>query len=143
MASLFVKTLQVHQKVYELSGGWIGHRILLGTPTLLLHTVGRRTGKPRTSAITYGRDGDKYLVTASNGGSPRPPGWLANVTASPDCEIHVGPRRHKVRARKVMPGDADYERYWEIVNKANHNQYRAYQAKTSRPLAIVELSPRN
>ncbi|MBD0321957.1 MAG: nitroreductase family deazaflavin-dependent oxidoreductase, partial [Aldersonia sp.] len=48
MTSLFVKTLEVHQKVYELTDGWIGHRILLGTSTLLLHTVGRRTGKHRT-----------------------------------------------------------------------------------------------
>jgi F420H(2)-dependent quinone reductase len=143
MPSLFVKSLEVHQAVYEHSGGWIGHRILFGIPTLLLRTVGRRSGKQRTSALTYGRDGDKYLVTASNGGSPRPPAWLLNVTAAPDCEIQVGPRKHRVTARKVLPGDADYQRYWDIVNDANRGQYRAYQAKTKRPIAIVELSPRS
>jgi deazaflavin-dependent oxidoreductase (nitroreductase family) len=143
MTSLFVKTLEVHQAVYEYSGGWIGHRILFGMPTLLLRTVGRRSGQPRTSALTYGKDGANYLVTASNGGSPRPPAWLLNVTTEPDCEIQVGRATHKVRARKVVPGDADYARYWDIVNDANRGQYRAYQEKTQRPIAVVELSPRD
>jgi F420H(2)-dependent quinone reductase len=142
ITSLFVKTLEVHQAVYEHSGGWIGHRILLGIPTLLLRTVGRRTGTQRTSALTYGKTDGKYLVTASNGGSDRPPAWLLNVEADPDCQIQVGRMAGKARARTVIPGDAEYARYWEIVNGANRGQYRAYQEKTTRPIAIVELTPR-
>ncbi|WP_068271220.1 nitroreductase/quinone reductase family protein [Aldersonia kunmingensis] len=142
VTSLFVKTLEVHQAVYQHSGGWIGHRILLGIPTLLLRTVGRRTGKERTSALTYGRTDGKYLVTASNGGSSRPPAWLLNVGAQPECAIQVGRRTRKALARTVLPGDTDYARYWDIVNSANRGQYRAYQEKTKRPIAIVELTPR-
>lgn len=67
MAKLFVRALQAHQWVYERSGGLVGHRLLFGNPTLLLRTVGRKTGQRRTSALTYGRDGGDYLVTASNG----------------------------------------------------------------------------
>uniref|UniRef100_UPI003CC7FD65 nitroreductase/quinone reductase family protein n=1 Tax=Nocardia abscessus TaxID=120957 RepID=UPI003CC7FD65 len=44
-----------------------------------------------------------YLVTASNGGSARPPGWLANVKARPECEIQVGRRKLAVRARATLP----------------------------------------
>ena len=95
--NLVVKALAVHQAIYEHSHGWIGHRLVFGMPTLLLHSVGRKTGKPRTVALTYGRDSDRYLVTASNG-SPRPPGWLANLNAHPDCEIQIG-RTH----RQVAP----------------------------------------
>lgn len=142
MTSLFVKTLEVHQAVYEHSGGWIGHRVLLGIPTLLLRTTGRRTGKQRTSALTYGRADGKYLVTASNGGSPRPPAWLLNVEANRECEIQVGRTTRKVTARVVLPGDADYARFWDIVNAANRGQYRAYQEKTQRQIAVVELTPR-
>ncbi|WP_459549889.1 nitroreductase family deazaflavin-dependent oxidoreductase [Nocardia sp. X0981] len=142
MAGLFVRALRVHQWVYEKSGGLVGHRLLFGNPTLLLRTVGRRSGLPRTSALTYARDGADYLVTASNGGSPRPPGWLANVRARPECEIQVGRRAFPVTARATLPGDAEYARRWELVDAVNRGRYSEYQKKTTRPIAVVVLSPR-
>ncbi|MEV6335781.1 nitroreductase family deazaflavin-dependent oxidoreductase [Nocardia vinacea] len=141
MAGLFANVLKVHQWVYEKSGGVVGHRVLFGNPTLLLRTVGRKTGQARTSALTYGRDGADYLVTASNGGSPRPPGWLANVKASPECEIQVGRRKVAVTARATLPDDPEYARRWAIVDKVNKGRYSAYQKMTQRPIAVVVLTP--
>ncbi|MBH0777304.1 nitroreductase family deazaflavin-dependent oxidoreductase [Nocardia bovistercoris] len=138
---VFVQVLKAHQWVYENSRGVVGHRLLFGNPTLLLRTVGRKTGRGRTSALTYGRDGDDYLVTASNGGSPRPPGWLANLKAAPACEIQVGTRRIPVSARATYPGDPDYERRWRIVDEVNQGRYSGYQEKTKRPIAVVVLTP--
>lgn len=140
LKSLLVKALAVHQAVYVHSGGWVGHR-LLGMPTLLLHTTGRRTGQPRTSALTYGRDCERYLVTASNGGASRPPAWFLNLSARPQCEVQVGRDRQWATARPVLPDDPDYARLWNIVNKVNYNQYRAYQKKTDRPIPVVVLDP--
>ncbi|MEU7633840.1 nitroreductase/quinone reductase family protein [Nocardia sp. NPDC049220] len=141
MADLFTQALKVHQWVYENSGGLVGHRLLLGNPTLLLQTVGRKSGRSRTTALTYGCDGADYLVTASNGGSPRPPGWLANLKAKPECEIQVGRRKLSVLARATLPGDLDYTRRWAIVDKVNHGRYSAYQKLTKRPIAVVVLTP--
>ncbi|MGW0247964.1 nitroreductase family deazaflavin-dependent oxidoreductase [Nocardia goodfellowii] len=141
MANLFTKVLKVHQWVYENSGGVLGHRLLFGNPTLLLRTTGRQTGQVRTSALTYGRDGDDYLVTASNGGSPRPPGWLANVKAKAECEIQVGRKRVPVVARATYPDDADYARRWAIVDTVNQGRYSDYQKMTKRPIAVVVLTP--
>lgn len=141
MASVFGNVLKVHQWVYENSGGVVGHRVLFGNPTLLLRTVGRKTGRARTSALTYGRDGVDYLVTASNGGSPRPPGWLANVKAEPECEIQVGRRKLAVVARATLPDDPDYARRWAIVDEVNQGRYSAYQKLTKRPIAVVVLTP--
>ncbi|MEV6432228.1 nitroreductase family deazaflavin-dependent oxidoreductase [Nocardia sp. NPDC051463] len=141
MANMFANVLKVHQWVYENSGGVVGHRVLFGNPTLLLRTVGRKTEQERTSALTYGRDGDDYLVTASNGGSPRPPGWLANLKAKPECEIQVGRRKMKVVARPTLPDDRDYARRWAIVDKVNQGRYTAYQKLTKRPIAVVVLTP--
>ncbi|MDL9935252.1 nitroreductase/quinone reductase family protein [Gordonia sp. ABSL1-1] len=143
MTALFVRVLQGHQWIYEHSGGLVGHRLLLGNPTLLLRARGAKTGQSRTNALTYGRDGDAYLVVASNGGSPRPPAWLANLKANPDVEIQVGRRRIPVRARATYPDDPDYGRRWEIVDKVNDGRYAAYQRKTDRPIAIVELTARS
>jgi deazaflavin-dependent oxidoreductase (nitroreductase family) len=141
MGGVFVNVLKVHQWVYENSGGVVGHRVLFGNPTLLLRTVGRKTGQARTSALTYGRDGDDYLVTASNGGSPRAPGWLTNLKARPECEIQVGRRKLKAVARPTLPDDPDYARRWAIVDKVNRGRYTAYQKLTKRPIAVVVLTP--
>ncbi|MFF2556744.1 nitroreductase family deazaflavin-dependent oxidoreductase [Nocardia sp. NPDC058058] len=142
MANLFVNVLRGHQWIYEKSGGLVGHRLLFGNPTLLLRTVGRKTGQPRTSALTYAKDGKDYLVTASNGGSSRPPGWLANVKAKPDCEIQVGTTKIQVTATPTYPDDPEYARRFALVDKVNGGRYAEYQKKTTRQIAVVVLSPR-
>jgi len=46
--------------IYQKTGGWIGHRMPGALPSLLLHTMGAKTGQPRTTSLTYARDGDSY-----------------------------------------------------------------------------------
>src|SRR5437588_9086932 len=101
--------LRLHQRIYQGTGGAIGHR-LIGVPTLLLRTTGRKTGLTRTNALVYARDADDYLVVASNGGADRPPSWLANVRAHPDVEIQIGRRSMPATARVVERGDTEYAR---------------------------------
>lgn len=136
-----VPILRLHDRIYQKTNGRIGHRIPGVPPSLLLHTVGAKTGQPRTTSLTYARDGDSYLIVASNGGDKRYPGWYHNLGKRPDCEINVGPKRLAVTARKVGPGDADYARLWEVVNKNNANRYNGYQVRTSRPIPIFVLTP--
>jgi deazaflavin-dependent oxidoreductase (nitroreductase family) len=135
---VLLPVLRVHDAVYQRTNGWIGHRAL-GIPSLLLHTVGAKTGQARTASLTYARDGDDYLVVASKGGDPKAPGWYHNLKANPSVEINVGPKRFPVTAHPVLPEDPDYPRLWEIVNKNNGNRYEAYQTKTSRPIPVVVL----
>lgn len=135
---LFVRT---HDAVYQRTNGWIGHRIPGAPNSLLLHTVGARTGLARTSALSYARDGDSYLVVASNGGDPRAPGWYHNLKANAGVEINVGPRRFRVVAQPVLPSDPDYARLWRIVNANNADRYDGYQARTTRPIPVVRLTP--
>ena len=141
MPSLFHQILRTHQWIYENTDGLLGHRLLFGNPTLLLRTTGRRTGLSRTSALLYARDGDAYLVVASNGGAPKPPAWLVNLKADPECEIQVGRHRHHVVARPTLPDDPDYARRWALLDTLNKGRYTQYQSNTDRPIAIVELRP--
>ncbi|MFR9751450.1 nitroreductase family deazaflavin-dependent oxidoreductase [Nocardia sp. 004] len=141
MADLFTNILKAHQWMYEKSGGWVGHRLMFGKPTLLLRTVGRKTGKDRTSALIYARDGADYLVVASNGGQPKPPGWLANLKARPKTEVQIGRRKVTVTAQPLLPGDSEYARLWDVVNAGNSDRYRAYQEQTTRPIPVVVLTP--
>jgi deazaflavin-dependent oxidoreductase (nitroreductase family) len=144
MASLMEKVayqfMRVHDTVYQQTNGWIGHR-LMGLPSLLLHTVGAKTGTPRTTSLTYARDGDDYLIVASNGGAPRSPGWYHNLKADPNIEINVGPKRFAVTAEPVLPGDPERDRLWSIVTKYN-KAYDQYQKRTKRPIPIVRLTPK-
>lgn len=137
----FGQLLRVHDALYKRTNGWIGHRTLW-IPSLLLHTVGAKTGQQRTTSLSYARDSGDYLVVASKGGDPRAPGWYHNLKADPKVEINVGPKRFAVTARSVSPDDPDYARLWQIVNKNNGNRYTAYQKKTSRPIPVVVLTPR-
>jgi len=136
-----VRALSLHNLIYQRTNGWIGHRVPGLPPNLLLHTVGAKTGQPRTSTLTYARDGDTYLIVASMGGAPRSPGWYHNLKANPDVDIHVGPKRLRATAQPVLPDDPDYARLWRIVNVNNAHRYEAYQRRTSRPIPVVALTP--
>ena len=70
--SLQGSLLRLHEAIYKRTDGRIGHR-MIGVPTLLLRTTGRRSGAPRCNALVYARDGQDYLVVASNFGLPKPP----------------------------------------------------------------------
>ena len=134
--------LNLHDRIYQGTNGRIGHRIPGGPPSLLLHTVGAKTGRQRTTSLTYARDGDDYVIVASKGGDPRAPGWYHNLKANPQVEINVGPKRLPVTAKAVLPDDAAYARLWEIVNKNNANRYKNYQTRTSRPIPVIVLTPK-
>ncbi len=128
--------------IYQKTNGRIGHRIPGAPPSLLLHSVGAKTGQPRTTSLTYAHDGDSYLIVASNGGEDRYPGWYHNLRKRPECKINLGPKRFAVTARQVNRGDSDYPRSWQLVNKNNGNRYTNYQSRTSRPIPIFVLMPR-
>ena len=107
----------------------------------LLRTTGRRSGATRTNALVYARDGNDYLVVASNGGADRPPGWLHNVRAKPEVEIQIGCERQPAKTRIVEPPDPSYDRLWKVVNANNRDRYTAYQQKTTRPIPVIAIAP--
>jgi F420H(2)-dependent quinone reductase len=138
--SILSGVLRVHDRVYKATGGRIGHRVL-GVPTLLLETTGRRSGATRTSSLVYARDGADYLLVASKGGADEPPAWLLNLAADPDVVIQIGRDRQTGRCRVLRPSDPDYARLWKIVNDENSDRYTAYQESTSRPIPVVAVTP--
>lgn len=133
--------LRIHDALYRKTDGRIGHHVPGMPDSLLLHTIGAKTGQQRSSTLSYAKDGDSYLIVASYGGSDSAPGWYHNLRKRPQCEINVGPRRFPVTARIITPDDADYARVWDLVNKNNANRYNGYQRRTSRPIPVVALTP--
>lgn len=134
------QVLRLHERLYKATDGRIGHR-MIGVPTLLLRTTGRRSGVTRTNALVYARDRADYLVVASNGGGDRDPAWLHNLRANPAVEVQIERRRHQATSRVLGPSDPDYERLWKIVNEKNRDRYSAYQKQTSRQIPIAVITP--
>jgi deazaflavin-dependent oxidoreductase (nitroreductase family) len=138
--SITGQILKIHEAIYKRTDGLVGHR-MIGVPTLLLRTTGRRSGATRTNGLVYARDGDDYLVVPSNGGADRPPAWLHNLRANPDVGIQIGRQRQAGTARVIGRSDPSYERLWKIVNENNRDRYTAYQQQTSREIPVVAITP--
>lgn len=126
---------QVHKRLYRWSNGRIGAR-MANLPVLLLHTIGRRSGTPRTNALTYLPWGDAFVVIASVLGEPRHPAWYLNLVANPEVGVQVGARRIRARAREAE--GAERERIWDAV-VAESPDYEKYRGMTKRRIPVVVL----
>ncbi|EPH42335.1 nitroreductase family deazaflavin-dependent oxidoreductase [Streptomyces aurantiacus] len=123
-------------RVYEESGGTKGTTVQ-GAPCLLLDYRGRRTGQWRRTVLIYGRDGDDYLIVASNGGADEHPLWYLNLRDEPDVRLRVGTERFDARAETLSAQDK--ERVWPHLVDV-FAPYADYRRKTSRDIPVVRLS---
>ncbi len=123
--------------LFRLTGGRLGNR-MGGQSVLLLHTVGRKSGKPYTTPLSYYRDGSAYLVVASNWGKPEHPAWFQNLEWHPRTTIQVGANVIPVDARPAE--GKEYERLWALVTSLN-GQYIKYQSGLARRIPVVILTP--
>lgn len=126
-----------HVRLNRWSNGRLGNRFRGGQVLLLTHR-GRRSGRSFTTPLAYARDGDGFVVAASNGGIDLEPQWWQNLQAEPRCSIEVRGRRIEVLAGEA--GEHDRGRLWAALN-ANIDTYDAYQASVSRRIAVVRLTP--
>jgi len=109
-----------------------------GMPILLLITVGRKTWQRRTTPLMYIRDGDSYVITASNNGRDTHPAWFLNLEATPQVTIEVPGKRLQAIASTATT--AERERLWpQLVAQAPF--FDDYQKGTARPIPMVRLRP--
>ena len=142
--SLYSRLLTTHAAIYERTGGLLGHR-LLGVPTILLQTTGRKSGLQRSSALVYAVDDlhpETLLVVASNGGADRPPAWLLNITANSDVNVQLRRKNYAATATAIFPGEPDYDRLMKLCDDNNKGRYSRYRGMTKRPIPVVALTPR-
>ncbi|MGN6723397.1 MAG: nitroreductase/quinone reductase family protein [Marmoricola sp.] len=142
--SLYLRLLTTHAAIYERTGGLLGHR-LLGVPTILLQTTGRKSGLQRSSALKYAvddRNPERLLIVASNGGADRPPAWLLNLTANSDVNVQLRRKNYPATATAIYPGEDDYDRLITLCDADNRGRYSRYRSMTERPIPVVALTPR-
>ncbi len=136
VAARFVTHL--HKTVFRATNG----RLIgtgFGMPVLMLTTIGRKSGKPRTTMLTAPvQEGEKLVIVASYGGDNRHPAWFLNLRDNPDVEVVTGGRRQRMRAR-IASSDERAE-LWPRVTSA-YRGYGAYQKRTDREIPLVVLEP--
>jgi len=125
--------------IYRLTGGILGSQ-MGGQSMLLLSTTGRKSGKIHVIAISYFRDGNHYILVASNWGKSHHPAWYHNLISQPLAEIQVKARKIRVCARPAAI--EEYERLWNYVNTKNP-VYNRYQRNTYRKIPIMILEPQS
>lgn len=129
-----------HARIYEATGGRIGHRIPGLPPVCLLDHTGARSGRKRTTPLLYIEDGNTIVVVASKGGYERHPAWFHNLKAHPDTTVRLGTELRRVHARIADPDER--ERLWPKAVEA-WPSYATYAARTPREIPLIILEPRH
>jgi deazaflavin-dependent oxidoreductase (nitroreductase family) len=134
---VFTAGTKVNVLVYRLSGGRFGGR-MGKAPILLLHHVGRKSGKQRVSPLIYLADGDDLVIVGSKGGTDRHPAWFHNVTAMDATTVEVGREKRRVRPR--LASDDERNRLWPRLDAIypDYAEYREFAGDRKIPLVVLE-----
>lgn len=116
-----------------LGGPWEGKTVIL------LHHVGRRSGKEFVTPAVAAPDGDSYVICGTQAGAPTDPQWVANLEAATGpATIELGPATITVDYEVIRPGDpawADLYAVWRAYWPAAAD----YEKKTDRKFPVVRL----
>lgn len=107
-----------------------------GTPLLLLHTVGAKSGQERVNPLAYTTDGERLVVIASKGGAPSNPDWYYNVLANPQVTVEVG--TDQFRARATAPDEPERTRLFDQM-AARMPGFAEYQRNIQRRIPVIVL----
>jgi deazaflavin-dependent oxidoreductase (nitroreductase family) len=122
---------------FRANGGKVGGRFE-GKTLLLLHTMGAKTGEERINPVAYVKDGDRWVVIASKGGSPTHPDWYYNVIANPLVTVEVGTETFQAHA--MVAEEPERTRlYNQMVSMMPG--FDDYRRKTTRVIPVIVLTP--
>ena len=134
-----------HRDTYLTSGGREGHvldyRNLGGhrfTTTLLIETIGRKSGERRITPLIYGDTNGEVVIVASKGGADVHPAWYFNLQQMDEAKIQIGGQAFRCTWRE--PEGAERQAIWDFM-AALYPPYRDYQAATPRQIPLVVLQP--
>ncbi len=103
-----------------------------------LTTTGRKSGQLRKVHLLYFRDGSAYVLTASNGGRKRNPGWFYNLRSNP--QVTLGVHGGQVPAMAEVVGAEKRKELWaRLVEIAPF--YKGYEKRTQREIPMVLARP--
>ncbi len=125
--------------VDRLSGGTVQVSGLL-VPSLMLYTVGARSGEERRTPLMYTPDGSgRAIVAGTSFARERHPAWTYNLLANPDAVITVKGRRLAVHATLIEDA-GERDEAWRRIER-QWPGYRAYERDSGRQVRLFLLQP--
>ncbi|MGD1241394.1 nitroreductase/quinone reductase family protein [Mycobacterium paraseoulense] len=111
--------------------------------SLLLTTIGARTGVLRTVTLPFWAVDDRVGVCGSNAGAAKDPHWVGNIRADSRCWVDLRRRRVPALAR-VSEGEEREVLFDRIGPSHPHlHRYRDSAAKSGRELPLVVITARS
>jgi deazaflavin-dependent oxidoreductase (nitroreductase family) len=108
-------------------------------PSLVLHTIGTKSGLERDTPLMYCPEPDgRMLVTGSNFARDKHPAWTANLAAHPDAAVTIRGKRLPVHAARIA--DEELDETWAWIER-QWPGYRGYERNSGRVLRIYRLVP--
>lgn len=135
--------IQEHVRQYVTSGGTEGHILDLRDvgafnfcPTLLLRTIGRKSGKARITPLMYGITGGEVITVASKGGADVHPAWFLNLEGKDEVDFQIATQAFRGALR--LPAGQELEELWQFIAKVfpPYGEYRKI-AKRKIPLLAI------
>ncbi|MCU0491618.1 MAG: nitroreductase family deazaflavin-dependent oxidoreductase [Chloroflexaceae bacterium] len=120
---------------FRANGGKVGGNFA-GTPLLLLHTIGARSGLERINPLAYFADGERLVVIASKAGAPTNPDWYYNLVANPTVTVEVGTETFQARA--TVAEEPERSQLFDKMAARNPG-FATYQQRTERIIPVVIL----
>ena len=116
----------------QVGGEWAG------TPLILVHHVGARSGTERVTPLgCFPLDDGRYAVAASSGGSPQHPAWYHNLKAHPRITVEAGAETFTAVAQEL--DDTARAELWPVL-VARYPTLGQHQAKTTRQVPVFILT---
>ncbi|MCY3641879.1 MAG: nitroreductase family deazaflavin-dependent oxidoreductase [Gammaproteobacteria bacterium] len=135
-----IRWVREQVELYEGSGGTEGTELLdTGLPVIIVTHRGNQTDAIRKTPLMRVKDGDSYVLVASQGGAPNNPMWVYNLRANADVEIRDKTEVASMRTREVQ-GAEERQRLWALATAA-FPPYEDYRAKTSRAIPVFVAEP--
>ncbi|MEJ3406053.1 nitroreductase family deazaflavin-dependent oxidoreductase [Rathayibacter sp. YIM 133350] len=126
----------VERLLTRVTGGRVQLSALL-VPSLVLHTVGAKSGQARDSPLMYTPDGRGSAIVAGTSFAQRHhPAWTYNLLARPDAEITVRGKRMPVHA--ILLQETEREDAWRRI-EAQWPGYRGYERDSGRVVRLFRL----
>lgn len=107
-----------------------------GQPTVILTTVGRKTGRVRKTPLVRVEHNGRWAVVASHGGAPQHPAWFLNLLADANVQLQDGPTAYQLKARVIEGSERDL--WWKRATEI-WPAYDEYTTRTDRVIPVVLL----
>ena len=127
----------LNTRLYRVSGGRLMGKVR-GVPALLPTVKGRKSGVAHTTAVSYFKDGESFVVTGSAGGAPSAPQWVRNLAHANRAVIEARSQRTDVSVS--VAGADEHKILWEKLI-AGAPSFARYQTKVEREIPIAVPTP--